>query len=220
MTTNELTENIVNYCKNNNIKKIYICGNGGAGKTTLSKSIVEYAKKYGNVNLISVDDFMVDTDLRKNSKVKWLENNIEYCDRYTSSNKESYFLKNIYEILYNLEQGNDCYYFPRRYIEKNNIRKLYSLNFLTVIEGVGTAFLDIDRNESLSVFLKCSKEVEIQRRIDRTRVKNRDKTELYSESRSSQYRVNVLPKADEFDIVVQSDKNFDFTIDKGVFNIK
>lgn len=214
MTISELTEKIVNYCRNNNIRKIYICGNGGAGKTTLSKNITEYAKRYGNVNLISMDDFMVDIELRKNSKVKWTENDTEYCFRYTSSNKESYFLKNIYEILYNLEQGNDCYYFPRRYIEKNNIRKLYANNILTVIEGIGTAFLDINKNESLSIFLKCSKEDEIERRIERTKIKNRDETELYNENRSSQYRVNILPKAESFDMIIESDKNFKLTIIK------
>lgn len=99
------------------------------GKTTLSKKLVNTTSKYGHINLISTDDFIIDTELRKNSKVKWVEKDKEYFYRYTSSNKESYFLKNIYEILYNLKNGVDCYYFPKKSIENNSIRKFIQITF-------------------------------------------------------------------------------------------
>ena len=214
MTITELTEDILNYAIKNKIKKIYICGNGTAGKTTLSKSIKENGEKYGNINLISLDDFMVDIELRKNTNVSWNENGIQYDGRYTSSNKESYFLKNVYEILYNLDHGLDCYYFPMRYKEKNNMRKMYSNNFLTVLEGVGTVFLDIDKEESLTIFLKCSKEDEINRRIKRTENLNRNQLELYDEKRASQFRANILPEAEKFDLIIESNQNFEYSIIK------
>ena len=215
MTLSDLTEKIINHCRKNNLKKIYICGNGGAGKSTLSKSLSEFAKQYGNVNLISTDDFLVDTELRKNSKTKWQENNVEFCDRYTSSNKESYFFKNIYEILYNLENGNDCYYFPKRYKEKN-IRKLYADNALTIIEGVGTAFLEINYEKSFCILLECNKEEETKRRSTRTIEKNRDNIELYNANRSSQYRVNVLPLTKNFNLIVESNSHFEYIIKKEI----
>lgn len=37
MKIEQLTKNIIDICKNNNLNKIYICGNGASGKTTLSK---------------------------------------------------------------------------------------------------------------------------------------------------------------------------------------
>ena len=92
MKAKDLVEYIIDYCKNNNVKKVYICGNGGSGKTTLSYNIEKEASKYGNVNIISTDYFIVNTELRKNAINKWISNNQEYSYRYTSSNKESYFM--------------------------------------------------------------------------------------------------------------------------------
>lgn len=113
MKIDQLVQYIVDYCKIHRLNKIYICGNGGSGKTTLSKKICEVASRFGEVNVISTDDFMADTNLRKNSTVKWSEFGIEYVGRYTSSNFETYFLKNIYEIIYNIDHGVDCFYFPK-----------------------------------------------------------------------------------------------------------
>ncbi len=211
MKIDKLVNFIIDYCQKNNLNKIYICGNGGSGKTTLSKSITKEAKKLGNVNLLSTDDFLVDINLRKNSLIKWEENGQTYSHRYTSSNKESYFLKNIYEILYNIDHEVDCFYFPRRYKEKNNIRKLYSDYFLTVIEGVGTVFLEKDE-KTLSIFLKCNKENEIKRRMERTKKLDRDSSELYDELRTSQFRTNVLIHESKFDFIIENDENFEYKI--------
>ena len=211
MNTHELVLYIVNFCKSNNLNKIYICGNGGSGKTTLSKYIEEEASKLGKVNVISTDDFIVDTNLRNNATVTWKENEEEYSYRYTSSNKESYFIKNIYEILYNIDNGLDCYYFSKSYNKGDNIRKLYSNYFLTVIEGVGTAFLERDE-KSLSVFLKCSMESEIKRRESRLEDQNRSSIELYDEKRDSQFRTNVLIHENEFDLIIESDDNFEYKL--------
>ena len=211
MKIDKLVNFIIDYCQKNNLNKIYICGNGGSGKTTLSKSITKEAKKLGNVNLLSTDDFLVDINLRKNSLIKWEENGQTYSHRYTSSNKESYFLKNVYEILYNIDHEVDCFYFPRRYKEKNNIRKLYSDYFLTIIEGVGTVFLEKDE-KTLLIFLKCNKENEIKRRMERTKKLDRDSSELYDELRTSQFRTNVLIHESKFDFIIENDENFEYKI--------
>lgn len=212
MKIEQLVKYILNYCQKNNLNKVYICGNGGSGKTTLSKKLYDEALKYGNSNIISTDDFMADTTLRKNSTTNWEEHGVKYTGRYTSSNFESYFLKNVYEIIYNIDHGIDCFYFPKRYKEKNNIRQLKSNYFLTIIEGVGTVFLEKDKEKSLTILLKCNKDNEIKRRIKRTRELNRDATELYDEKRSSQYRVNVLKHEKDFDLIITNDENFNYEI--------
>lgn len=212
MKIEEIAKKIIDICKENNLNKLYICGNGCSGKTTLSKKIQEESLKYGNVNLISTDDFLVNTTLRKNGISKWTENEIEYTGRYTSSNYESYFLKNIYEIIYNIDHDIDCFYFPKRYKEKDNIRRLKSNYFLTIIEGVGTVFLEKEKDKSLTIFLKCNKENEAQRRNFRTEQLNRNSIELYSEERSSQYRVNVLIHENEFDLIIENDEEFNYKI--------
>ena len=210
MKKDELVQYIINYCKSNNINKVYICGNGGSGKTFLSKYIEDEANKYGKVNVISTDDFIVDTNLRKNALFTWTENDKEYSYRYTSSNKESYFIKNIYEIIYNIDNGLDCYYFPKKYNE-DNIRKLYANYFLTIIEGVGTVFLERD-NKSLSIFLKCSTKNEIKRREDRLENQKRSSIELYDEKRDSQFRTNVLIHENKFDLIIENDDNFEYKL--------
>lgn len=212
MKIEEIIKKIIDICKETDINKIYICGNGCSGKTTLSKKIQEEALHYGNVNLISTDDFLVNTTLRKNGISKWTEHEVEYTGRYTSSNYESYFWKNIYEIIYNIDHGIDCFYFPKRYIEKNNIRQLKSNYFLTIIEGVGTVFLEKNNNKSLTIFLKCNLENETKRRKFRTEQLNRDPIELYSKERSSQYRVNVLSHENEFDLIIENDEEFNYRI--------
>ena len=157
MTLEELTTHLLRICKENNYRKIYICGNGSSGKTTLSKSLYNKASTIGICNLISLDDYLVDITLRKNSLYTWYENDKEYQGRYTSSCKESYDLKSVYALLYNLDNGLDTYYFPLSYQEKHNIRRLYTNYTLTILEGVGTVFLDKDANESLTILLGCSK---------------------------------------------------------------
>ena len=216
MNVEELSKYIVEYCQSHGLTKVYICGNSGSGKTTLSKKLRDLSLENGNVNLLSMDDFMANETLKASSINKWIEDGIEYEGRYTSSNVESYFLKNVYELLYNIDNGLDCYYFPRRYKEKNNIRKLYSNYFLTIIEGMGTAFLEKDKNKSLSILLKCDKDVQIRRMEERTKQLKRDSRELYDEKRASQYRVNILVKQDEFDIVIVNDKDFNYKIVKEV----
>ena len=217
MNVEELSKYIIEYCKNNKIEKIYICGNSGSGKTTFSKKLRDLALDFGNVNLFSTDDFMANETLKANSVNRWVENGVEYEGRYSSSNEESYFFKNVYELLYNIDHGVDCYYFPRRYKEKNNIRKLHYKYFLTIIEGVGSAFLEKDKN-SLSILLRCNKEDQIKRMEYRTKELKRDSRELYDEKRASQYRVNILTKEDEFDIIIDNDENFNYNIVKGAVN--
>ena len=205
MNLEEFAKYIVDYCKDRNINKLYICGNGGSGKTTLSYSIEKEACKYGNVNIISTDDFLISTELRKNSTNKWVSDGKEYSYRYTSSNKDTYFIRNIEEIIYNIDHKVDTYYFPRYYEKENNIRQLHSNYFLTVIEGVGTVFLK--RENALSIFLKCNEDTERERRAKRVKESNCDSIELYDELRTKQFENNVLTHINEFDMIINTDND-------------
>lgn len=215
MNTNDLAEKIIKHCKNNNINKLYICGNGASGKTTLSNVIYDKAKKYGNVNLISTDDFIVDTELRNNSNASWNDNGKIKKGRYTSAFKNSYFIKNVEEIIYNLDHGNNHYYFPK----KEQIRLLKSEYFLTIIEGIGTAFLNFENDKSLGIFLQCNKENEIKRRIKRagnSLEQSEEQINSLYEERNSQFKANILTNITKFDIVLESNNNFEINIIKGI----
>ena len=69
MELKDLVNFIIDIVKKKNLNKVYICGNGSSGKTTLSKVLYDKASMIGTCNLISLDDYLVDINLRKNSYV-------------------------------------------------------------------------------------------------------------------------------------------------------
>ena len=66
MELRDLVNFIIDIVKKKNLNKVYICGNGSSGKTTLSKALYDKASMIGTCNLISLDDYLVDINLRKN----------------------------------------------------------------------------------------------------------------------------------------------------------
>ena len=215
MILEDLSNLIIDYCKKNSISKIYICGNGASGKTTLSKTICEKAKNYGYVNMISTDDFIVDTELRNNANASWNDNGNIRVGRYTSCFKNSYFLKNIEEIFYNLDNGNDYYYLPK----KEDVRLLKSKNFITIVEGIGTAFIDMKEENTLRLFIQCSDDIELERRKSKkgnSLEQTDEQINKLFEARNSQFVSNVLPHINKFNVILESDKDFSFRIVKGI----
>ena len=67
MELKDLVNFIIDIVKKKNLNKVYICGNGSSGKTTLSKALYDKASMIGTCNLISLDDYLADINLRKNS---------------------------------------------------------------------------------------------------------------------------------------------------------
>ncbi|MCP4354216.1 MAG: hypothetical protein GY793_01040 [Proteobacteria bacterium] len=78
-------------------------------------------------------------------------------------------------------------------------------------------FLDKEKENSVSIFLKCDKELEIERRINRGAFSNEktheDVISQFAE-RNSQYKANIEPHADEYDITLESLKDFSFNVVK------
>lgn len=214
MELKDLVNFIIDIVKKKNLNKVYICGNGSSGKTTLSKALYDKASMIDTCNLISLDDYLVDINLRKNSLYIFDYNGKKYQGRYTSSNVESYFLKGVYEELYNIDHGLECFHLPYKYYEKDKIKKLYPNYFLTILEGVGTCFLDKEESKSLTILLKCNQTEEIKRRKKRTLELKRDTSELYDDIRNKEFKLNVLSKENTFDLVLISDEDYHYHIIK------
>ena len=183
-----------------NYRFLVISGNGGSGKTTIAKSIKEILEN-GNkkINIISMDDFIVDTTLRNNSETKWSYNNQEFKGRYTSCCKESYFLRGILPILHSLRNKQDIYYLPKR----SDVVKLFGNADLTIIEGIGSVFLP-NSNDTLKVWLECDKNTEITRRINRDKKFTKKQIEEQYIERTSQFKANIEPFKDNFDIIIDT----------------
>lgn len=214
---------IAQFCLARNKKFLFISGNGGSGKTELSKIISKEASKHGHINFLNMDDFVVDTKLRNNTTITWEDpQGKKQLGRYTTSFEASYFLQNIKAIIYNIEKGNNYYHWPKKAKEPKECRLLYGDAILTIIEGVGTVFLKKNKHNSASIFLQCKKELEIDRRIKRAAFSNEKNTEEIHKKfneRNSQYKANIKPHIPEYDIVLESIKDFSLHIVRDDFDI-
>ena len=74
-TNEQISKKLVDFCLDK-YKFIFICGNGGSGKTTLSKKLVDEINSRGlKANCIDMDDFMIDSSIRKNLQKEWVDKN-------------------------------------------------------------------------------------------------------------------------------------------------
>ena len=220
MKNNEkIIDKIIDYMINNGKKFLFISGNGGSGKTELSKQIVDRAAKLGKVNTIDMDDFVVDTQLRKNSNVSWVDadGNVQ-SGRCSTSFVSAYFLQNIYAIITNLENGNDYYHWPKKAKSFDDCKLLKSDALFTIIEGIGSVFLNKNPKNSLSIFMTCTENIEINRRLQRKRFSNEQNIEDIKRDyvvRNSQFICNILPHLEEHELVFESleDYSLDVKVD-------
>ncbi len=214
---------IVEFCISKNKKFLFISGNGGSGKTELSRLVSKEAAKHGKVNSLELDDFVVDTKLRNSATATWQDTQQrEQTGRYTTSFEASYFLQSIKAIIYNIEKGNNYYHWPKQAKKSEKCRLLYGDATLNIIEGVGTVFLEKNKSNSASIFLLCSRELEIDRRIKRARADNEKSAEdvnKHFDERNSQYESIIKPHMPEYDIVLESVKDFSVKVIRDDFKI-
>lgn len=223
-TALQVAEAIVKHCIESGIKIIYISGNGGSGKTTLSKLIQQSVSSYGTCNAIEMDDFVVDTKLRNSANAAWIDVDTgeERNGKYTTSFEASYFLQNIKAILCNLIRGNNYWHWPKkgRVLEDSAVE--YKADaLLTVVEGISSVFLP-KFAPTLTIFMECSKDVEIARRVQRARSENEKDlaaAEKSYEVRNSQFKANILPHASEFDIELHSDEDYRLVVKKDTMKV-
>jgi uridine kinase len=221
--TSAFAKRIVKFCISTNKKFLFISGNGSSGKTELSKVISKEATKHGQVNFLEMDDFVVDTELRNSATIirKDIQNK-KHTGRYTTSVKTSYFLQNVKAIIHNIENGNNYYHWPKKAKKKQECMLLYGDAILTIIEGVGTVFLEKEKSNSVSIFLLCKKELEIDRRIKRARADNEKTIEEVKnnfDERNSQYEVFIKSYIPDQDIILESIEDFSLNIIRDDFKI-
>lgn len=211
-----VAEKIVQNFLSSGKRFLFMSGNGGSGKTELCKIILKEASKFGHVNVLDMDDFVVDTKLRNSATISWTDvEKGQQTGRYTTSFAASYFLQNIKAIIYNIEEGNNYYHWPKKALEPKECRLLYGDAILTIIEGTGTVFLDKKKSNSTSIFMECSNEIEIARRIKRGKFSNEQNAEevhkKFSE-RNSQYKANIEPHKKEYGVVLESLEDYSVNI--------
>ncbi len=210
-----LVTKILSYVAEHDIRFLFVGGNGGAGKTTLSKFIAESAKGIGHVNTLSVDDFVVDTKLRNSAVAEWAEDEVKKTGRYTTALEGSYLMQSVKAVLFNLEKGNDYWHWPKRVKSYDECILMKGDALFTVVEGVGTAFLDVEKSNVYSIFMTCSKDLEMQRRLKRGISENEQSMAAIEEKfevRNGQYRAFVEPQKTKYSLEIESLGNDSFLI--------
>ena len=218
-----IARSIMQHCHKTDRRLIFISGNGGAGKTELSRAIAKEAEKYGRANVLDMDDFVVDTKLRNSATTSWSDpEKGPQTGRYTTAFAESYFLQNVQAILYNLERGNNYYHRPKKAQTDVECRLLFGDAVMTIVEGTGTVFLERDVSRSISIFVQCSAEIEVARRIQRARFSNEqneaDVLKNFAE-RNSQYRAMIEPHKAEYGLVLESMEDYSLGVVRDDYSI-
>jgi len=217
-------EEIVQFCLSTSRKFIFLSGNGGSGKTELSKIISQEAGQYGHVNVLDMDDFVVNTQLRNSASITWDDvEKGEMTGRYTTAFEASYFLQNVKAILYNIEKGNDYYHWPKKAVDGKECRLLHGDATLTIVDGVGTVYLNKDTDTSVSIFMQCSEEIEIARRVQRGRFSNeKSEAEVRKKfaERNSQYRALIEPHMKTFGLVLESLEGYSLNIIRDDYKLR
>ncbi|NOT38041.1 MAG: hypothetical protein HOP11_11755 [Saprospiraceae bacterium] len=211
----ELAELLVKFVLNK-YKFIYISGNGGSGKTTFSKILVDKLESMQiGVNCIDMDEFVLDTKMRKSAQKQWLDefgNN--RVSEYTTSFKESYYLSAAEVIIHSIKNGLNCFYKPKK---SKTFVQVFANYPITIIEGVGSAFLE-KNNDAIGLFFMCDEEIEVARRIQRARDGESQleyvDVKRKAVERNEQFRINILPNKSKFDIELSSLENYDLQITK------
>lgn len=218
MIAEQVAKRIIEYCRENDIKYIFISGNGASGKTELSKLICKTVEDTDTVNTIDMDDFVVDTKLRSSARIEWVDAKTSETKegKYSTVFSASYFLQNIKAILCNLDRGNNYWYWPKKAKTCDECCKELKADALfTIVEGIGSVYLDKDPKNSLSIFIRCEKNVEIERRVGRARFsneQNRSDVEKQYEERNSQFEALILPFAETHNLVLESLEDYSFSV--------
>ncbi len=79
-----------------------------------------------------------------------------------------------------------------------------------------------NKNTSLGIFIKCGNEIEIARRIKRKNHSNEQTSkEVYEKfsERNSQYKVNVEPHKKEYNLLLESLKDYSLNVLRDDFGI-
>lgn len=216
----QIAKKVIDFCLGK-YKIIFISGNGGSGKTTLSKELVKEINSRGlNANRIDTDDFMIDTEIRKNAKKEWIDaNNNKRISDHGSVFKEAYNLSSLEDVVNSLMNNEDSFYKSKK---RNDFVKLKAEFPITIIEGIASAFLE--KNDTIySILLTCDLETEINRRISRARNGEdnlpRETVEKKVLERREQFEITVLSGKDNFDLELWSLPDYSFRVDRDDYNI-
>ncbi len=220
----DVINSIFDFCLKTNCKFVFISGNGGSGKSTFAKNLKKkFEENEFCANLLDTDDFVTNSTVRKSAPVKYVDGSgFENVGSYTTSFVKSYCLNSLKSTIYNLQNKLDFYHIPKGAENEEDYVLLSGKADVNIVEGVGTQFLQKKR-DSLFVYINCDVELEAERRISRAR--NGEENQTFEQvvkkckERRKALETKSLLDSSKFDLVLESQENFEFKIKKDVFNV-
>ncbi|QQQ11661.1 AAA family ATPase [Mammaliicoccus sciuri] len=198
---NAVIEEIVGFIKRSNHQiMIRIGGHVGSGKSTFCQELIKCLdpKDY---NMISTDTYIVNSNLRKHTKAKYMYNGVEHEAKVTACMPEAHNVDILERDIRALHNGIDIMTIETPWQQSE---RLDATKKVTILEGMTTTFID-SKWVDLSIYIYTDNETELKRRFDRdVHVRGIDIEFLKAsqDERRIQFELFMHPLLENFDIVI------------------
>lgn len=181
---------------------IGISGHGAAGKTTFAEKLVNLVVP-DKVNYINTDPYIVSSDIRKATIIEYTYKTEKHRFKMTACHPAAHHLPSLERDVQMIRAGLDFNTIDVPYLKKELIS---SKNKVTIVEGMGVAFLDPALFD-LTIYFYTDGETELLRRSIRDITERGTDLNYLRQShneRRIQYELFMHPYREHFDIVVNT----------------
>lgn len=179
---------------------IAISGHGAAGKSTLAETLRD---RFGDINLLHTDPYIIDSQLRKQTILTYQHDGKTHHYKMTACHPAAHHLLSLERDVRMIREGMGFYTIDVSYLERTWIDPK---KMITIIEGMSVAFLDLSSFDQ-SIYLYTDGETEFRRRANRDiqeRGMEMDYLRASHDERRLQYELFMHPYRHHFQTIVNT----------------
>lgn len=179
---------------------IAISGHGAAGKSTLAETLRD---RFGDINLLHTDPYIIDSQLRKQTILTYQHDGKTHHYKMTACHPAAHHLLSLERDVLMIREGIGFYTIDVSYLERTWIDPK---KMITIIEGMSVAFLDLSSFDQ-SIYLYTDGETEFRRRANRDiqeRGMEMDYLRASHDERRLQYELFMHPYRHHFQTIVNT----------------
>lgn len=179
---------------------IGISGHGAAGKSTLAETLRD---RFGDINLLHTDPYIIDSQLRKQTILTYQHDGKTHHYKMTACHPAAHHLLSLERDVRMIREGMGFYTIDVSYLERTWIDPK---KMITIIEGMSVAFLDLSSFDQ-SIYLYTDGETEFRRRANRDiqeRGMEMDYLRASHDERRLQYELFMHPYRHHFQTIVNT----------------
>lgn len=179
---------------------IGISGHGAAGKSTLAETLRD---RFGDINLLHTDPYIIDSQLRKQTILTYQHDGKTHHYKMTACHPAAHHLLSLERDVLMIREGIGFYTIDVSYLERTWIDPK---KMITIIEGMSVAFLDLSSFDQ-SIYLYTDGETEFRRRANRDiqeRGMEMDYLRASHDERRLQYELFMHPYRHHFQTIVNT----------------